>query len=210
MTSLRLILALVAGLLCPAALLAGDAASTAPPFAMEKHYSADIEIALKNGMDITSKSFVDGDKMRSNLNMGGMEMAVIVRKDLKKMYRVMEAQKMVMVSDLNPDKMPGGSDGSLPEGKFELIGPDTIDGVVCSKYKVTTDKTNQVFLLWCDMARKIPVQMASADGSFTVKWKNFTPGAQDAALFEPPAGYQTMEMPMPGSGGAPAGPGGPP
>jgi hypothetical protein len=41
--------------------------------------------------------------------------------------------------------------------------------------------------------------MATADGSLTVKWTNFTAGPQDASLFEVPAGYQVMSMPgMPG------------
>jgi hypothetical protein len=41
------------------------------------------------------------------------------------------------------------------------------------------------------------------DGSLTVKWKNFVAGPQDAALFDPPAGYQIVDMPdMPGLPGA--------
>jgi len=42
-----------------------------------------------------------------------------------------------------------------------------------------------------------------------VKWSNYTTGPQDATLFEPPAGFQVMQMPagmgMPGGGGAPGG-----
>jgi hypothetical protein len=220
MTFLRLVLAIVAGLLCPASLLA-DATAPAtpatpapataeapPPFTMEKHYSADIAVSMKDGMNIQSKTFVDGDKMRSNVNMSGMDMAMIVRRDTKKMYRIMEAQKLIMVSDLDPDKLPGGMGSSYtPEGKFELIGPDTVDGVACTKYKVTPDKTKQLFFFWLDTAKKIPVEMAAVDGSFSVKWSNYVVGPQDAALFEPPAGYQTMEMPMTPPG-MPGGPGG--
>jgi hypothetical protein len=202
MTPLRLVLAIVAGccFLRPAPLPA-DAA--VPPFAMEKHYSADLAITIKNGMNIQSKTFIDDDKMRSDVTMNGMAMSIIVRKDQKKTYQIMDAQKMVMESDFNPDKFPGGTAASFgPEGKFELIGQEAVDGVACTKYKVTSAKTKQVFFFWLETARKIPVEMAAADGSLTVKWKNFVPGPQAAALFEPPAGYQVMDMPdglgMPG------------
>jgi hypothetical protein len=204
----RLIFALVAGccLLRPASLYADD---VAPPFAMEKHYSADLAIATKNGMAIQSKTYVDGDKMRSDVTMNGMAMSIIVRKDTQKVYQVMEAQKMVMEIPYDPTKFGGRTAASFgPEGKFVLIGPDTVDGVACTKYAVTSDKTKQVFYFWLDVAQKIPVQMAATDGSLMVKWKNFTAGPQDASLFEPPAGYQVL--PMPGIPGATQAPNSPP
>ncbi len=224
MTSLRLLLALAAGLLCPASLFAdattppapatpAPATSEAPPFTMEKHYSAETVVTLKGGMIIGSKSYIDGDKMRSDVNMHGMAMSIIVRKDTKKMYQVLTEQKMVMESDFDPTKSIGQKTDAAygPEGKFELIGPETIDGVACTKYKVTSDKNQAVYLFWLDTAKKVPKEMAAADGSMTVKWTNFSAGPQDAALFELPAGFQVMQMPagMGMPGGAPGAPGGP-
>jgi len=201
----RLVFVIVAGccLLCPASLRA-DAA--VPPFAMDKHYSADLSIAVKDGPNVESKTYVDGDKMRSDVAMNGMAMEIIVRKDTKKIYQIMVAQKMAMESDYNPDKMAGNTAASFgPEGTFALVGPDTVDGVACTKYTVTSDKTKQVFYFWLDTAKKIPVQMAATDGSLVVKWKNYASGPQDASLFEVPTGFQVMPMPampvMPVPGG---------
>ncbi len=230
MTSLRLGFALVAGLLCPASLFADAttptappapappvaAASETPPFTMEKHYSAETTVTLKGGMIIGSKSYIDGDKMRSDVQMHGMDMSIIVRKDTKKIYQVLTDQKMVMESDFDPTKSIGQKAEAAygPEGKFELIGPETVDGVACTKYKVTSDKNQQVFFFWFDTAKKLPVEMAAADASMTVKWSNYSPGPQDPALFEVPTGFQVMQMPagmgMPGGGpgGMPGGPGG--
>ena len=205
MNSLRLALAIVAGccLLRPTPLPADD---TAAPFAMEKHYSADLTIMTKEGMSVESKNYVDGDKMRSDATMNGMDMSIIVRKDEQKIYNVMNTQKMVMVMPYDPSKVAGRTAASFgPEGKFTLIGPDSVDGVACTKYSVTSDKTKQVFFFWLDPVRKVPLQMSAADGSFTVKWKNFNAGPQDPSLFEPPADYQVMQMPsipgMPGGAG---------
>ena len=201
----RLVFVIVAGccLLGPEALRGQEGA---PPFAMDKQYSADLMIMTKEGMAIKAKTYLDGDKMRSEMDMNGMEMATIVRKDKQKIYQVMVSQKMIMEMDYDPDKFSGRTAAAFgPEGRFEVVGPETMDGVACTKYKVTSDKSKQVFYFWLDMARKVPVQMAAADGSFTVKWKNYKAGPQDAALFEPPAGYQVIAMPggtgMPGGGG---------
>ena len=227
MTPPRLVFALVAGLLFPASLFAdattppspaapaapAPATLAAPPFTMEKHYSAETTVTLKGGMIIGSKSYIDGDKMRSDVQMHGMDMSIIVRKDTKKIYQVLTDQKMVMESDFDPTKSIGQKAEAAygPEGKFELIGPETVDGIACTKYKVTSDKNQQVFFFWLDTAKKVPVEMAAADSSMTVKWSNYSPGPQDPALFEVPTGFQVMQMPagmgMPG-GGMPGG-GGP-
>ena len=109
---------------------------------MDKHYSADMTVTLKGGTVIGSKSYIDGDKMRSDVKMNGMAMSIIMRKDTKKMYQILTEQKMVMESDFDPSKSIGQKADAAygPEGHFELIGPETIDGVACTKYKVTSDK----------------------------------------------------------------------
>ena len=74
-----------------------------------------------------------------------------------------------------------------------MIGPDTAEGVACSKYKSVTEDGKTYFR--ADPARHIPVKMTAADGNFTVVWKNYQAGPQDPSLFEVPTGYQTMDLP---------------
>jgi hypothetical protein len=97
--------------------------------------------------------------------------------------------------------VPGSADSV---SKFEVVGPDTAEGVACTKYKVT-GKDGKVFYFWIDTGKKAFVKMVSEDGSITIVWKSFVAGPQDASLFEPPAGYQVMQMPtaphMPGAPG---------
>ena len=158
MNRFRLVFIIVAAgcLLRPAPLPAQEAA---PPFAMDKPCSADLTITMKQGMTIHTKAYLDGDKMRSDMKMNGMDMTSIIRKDERKIYQVMVSQKMVLVMDYDPDKLKGYSvvDSAFgPEGKFELVGPDTVDGVACTKYKVTSDKSKQIFYFWLDVAASVP------------------------------------------------------
>ena len=187
-------------------LVEAQGTSATPPFVMDKAYTADLTITTKDGKVIQTATAVDGDKMRGAISLGGMQMTTIVRKDEKKMFAVMDAQKMVMAMDYDPAKFMKGRTAAAfgPTGKFDLLGPDTVDGVACTKYKVTSDdKTQDVYFFWIDTASKIPVEMAAENGAFTVKWKNYKAGPQDPAQFEPPADYQVMAMPnIPGMGGA--------
>lgn len=207
----RLFLVVVAGccLLRPESLFAQtpDAVS---PFGPTKQFSADMVITTDKGQNITQKIYNDSGKVRTEMSMQGMQMVSIVRPDQQKVYSVMVAQKMVMVMPYDPEKykkMMVASSG--PQGKFELVGPDTVEGVVCTKYKVTSDKDNKVFFMWVDAATKVPVKMMAEDNSVTILWKNYKTGPQDPALFEPPADYKVMSMPgAPGMpGGAPGGAG---
>jgi len=162
-------------------------------------------ITTDKGQNIMQKMYSDNGKVRMELSMQGMQMVMIVRPDLQKVYSVMVAQKMVMEMPYDAEKykkMMVASSG--PQGKIEVVGPDTVEGVVCTKYKVTSEKNNKVFLFWVDVANKAPVKMMAEDNSVTMVWKNYKAGPQDAALFDPPADYKVMTMPaMPG--GAPGG-----
>ncbi len=184
-------------------------AQATAPWTPAKQFSADQIITTKNGMTINSKVYVDDGKIHTDINGNGMNMSSIVRLDEKKMYMVMEQQKMVIVKPLD-DATAGKLQAAVGGGsaKFDLVGPETVDGTPCIKYKMTAGTDPKVFYWWVNPATNSPVKMAADDGSLTVNWKNYKAGPQDASLFEPPAGYQVMQMPagmgMPG-GGAPGG-----
>jgi len=193
MHSRLLLLAVVGGCLISLSCLRADDA--APPFELAKQYSADMLMTSGEGKTITSKFYTDSGKIRTEINTGGMQVVSIIRPDQQKMYSVMVAQKMVMEMPYDPEKMKKQvAAASGPEGKFELVGPDPVDGVACTKYKVTGPDGKVVFY-WINAAQKTPVKMAAEDGTFNIVWKNYQVGPQDAALFEPPADYQKIAMP---------------
>lgn len=203
MNPLRLSVLVVVGccLLNSKVLLAEE---TVSPFGANQQFSADMVITTPGGQTITQKIYSDSGKMRTEVTIHDMSVVNIVRPDQQKVYSVMEAQKMVMEMPYDPEKYKQlAMASSGPQGKFEVVGPDTVDGVACTKYKVTS-KDGKAFFFWIDTARKAPVKMAAEDNSVTILWKNYKAGPQDAALFEVPAGYKVMIMPsmpgMPGGG----------
>jgi len=196
MNSIRLVLAIVAGccLLRPEPLIAQGLDFISPFGSLQ--FSADVVITTKNGMTMTQKMYCDAGKVRTEMSMQGMQTISIERPDLKKIYNVMVAQKMVMEVPFDPSQFksqPGDASGE--HGKYEPVGPDTVDGEACTKYRGMAAKSDKVFFYWVAAATKAPVKLATDDGSFTMIWKNYKPGPQDAALFEPPADYQKMTTP---------------
>jgi hypothetical protein len=140
------------------------------------------------------------------MNANGMSVIAILLSDQKKMYSVMPAQKMVMEMALDPQRAKQYQNATGDGATFDTVGPDTVDGAACTKYKMTS-KDGKVFYWWINAATKAPVKMAADDGSFTLAWKNYKAGPQDPALFVPPADYQVIQMPtgMSAPGGAPGG-----
>jgi hypothetical protein len=198
---------LLAALACCLALSPAVRAQAPAPWAPARQYSADQVITLKDGRTITSKSSMDNGKLRTEISTNGMNMVSIIRPDLKKLYTIMPGQKMVMEMTLNPDKLQQYKAATGEDAKFELVGPEVLDATPVLKYKMTSGKDAKVFFWWIDATTKVPLKMTAEDGSFTLVWKNYKAGPQDASLFEPPADYQVIQMPGAPSGGGPGAPG---
>lgn len=185
-----------------------SAQTVSPPFEMDKQYSAEVMVMMKDGTTLRGKTYMDGTKMRSEMNMSGMDTVIIIRKDEQKMFMVLDAQKMVMEMPYDPTRFQGAEASFGPSGKFEVVGPESSDGIPCTKYKVTTDTDKKVYYFWLDLEHKVPVRMEAEDHAVIVKWRNYKAAPQDSALFDPPGNYQVMPMPqvpgMPGAPGAPA------
>jgi len=181
--------------------LAAQAVGT--PFEVSPQYSAEMVITSKEGGEMHTKVYNDNGKIRSEVNTSGMTIVSIIRPDTKKMYTVMDAQKMVMELPYDPAAHPIPGASADPEAKYEPVGTETVEGVACTKYKMTT-KDGKVIYYWVDTSKKMPVKMAPEDGSAVIVWKNVVAGPQAASLFEPPSNYKVMQMPagggMPGGG----------
>lgn len=181
-------------------------AQTPPPWTPDKQFSADVSFTTKEGMTTQSRLYIDTGKIRADLDGHGMKVELIILPAEKKIYNVMEQQQMVMempLSDAIAQRAAAATGGGgVP--KIEVIGPDTVDGTLCTKYKMTTSNPTKVFFFWISTAANSPVKVAAEDGSFAATCKNYKPGAQDPVLFQPPASYKVIQMPagmnMPGGG----------
>lgn len=174
------------------AAVGAQAASNCPMAQWPAAYSVETETTA-NGTKSAMKMFVDGDKTRSEIDANGMQMISIIRKDKKMSYSLMPAQKMVMDNPLQDAPAAAAPAGAEPV--WEKIGSEKVNGQDCTVYTVKSGGTVTTYYLGSD---KLPVRLKT--DAMTMDYKNFKAGAQDAALFEVPAGYtKPGEAPAAGS-----------
>jgi outer membrane lipoprotein-sorting protein len=172
------------------------------PFKMKLQFSADLKMTMDDGQVYSSKMNMDNEKTRMTVEAQGQPMIMIIRRDLKKIYNVMPAQKMYMELPFNEQAQKAEQAVFDNAAKWEKVGTETIRNQVCDKYKVTLKE--KATFVWINQSNKTPVRVATEDKKAVIDWENYKEGAQPAELFEPPSDCQKLALPegmaMPGAG----------
>jgi hypothetical protein len=170
-----------------------QAAATLPAPSVE--YSADRVIETTSGT-FTGKVFSAKDKERAEMNMGGMQSVMILRRDKQLGWMLMPAQKMYMTMDFAKAQQQSGA---APNDQVEIAaaGAETIEGVSTMKYKMLMkDGSGGGFIWITDQGIPVKMDMLSKSGGeksrMTVTLKNLKIGSQDTQLFDLPNGYTAM------------------
>lgn len=183
-------------------------------------FSADMQISSTGGRgpsEMNGKLFVDSGGMRMNMDAQGHQTAMITNFQTKTVDILMVEPKMYMEHKMGdtPHRGPGSATSDLhpfdpenpcanqPDITCKKIGEEMVSGRNCDHWEIT-DKNGKVANVWIDPKLHFPVKTTTKDGSILLT--NIKEGKQDPSLFQVPAGYQKMEMPM----GMPPGMGGPP
>ena len=124
---------------------------------------------------------------------------VIADKRSNRAFMVMEAQRMVV--DL-PMEQAMQQFNPSPTATFRREGTDTVAGVACNVWTFE-DRGNQGRACITNDGVTLRAQGTSGGQSGGMEATQVTYGAQNAARFQRPQGYQTMQVPGQ-PGGAPA------
>ncbi len=189
-------------IVCGVLLLLASFQTEAAP--AEQAFSADLAMTTA-GKNIVGKFYIEGQKMRTEMS-APVPMVTIVRMDKKTMWFLMPAQKMYMEQPIPTDPVAMTPGVLPPDYKQEELGEELIDGRMAKKIKASTVQDGKEFVMysWVDKDTNLPLKMAAEDRSFSHEYRNLKAGDQDDALFEVPAGYTKMEVPVI-PGGAQAG-----
>lgn len=176
-------------------------ATKAMAFGFSKDFSAEM-VNRSAGREMRQKFYTSQDKIR--MEMG--EMVMIIRHDLNVSWMIMPSQGMYMEQPIDPRMMAQASERMPGEVERKTLGREEVSGVNAEKFMITyTDNEGSKSIYQWMGPQEIPLKMASVNGEWEVEYQNIQLGSQDAALFEPPAGFQKMAMPNLGSGMIPQG-----
>jgi hypothetical protein len=184
---------------------AGDAA---PP-QTQAQYSAD-SYTETSELTLKEKVYVAPGKQRKEQDMGGATQVSIIRMDKGVMWVLMPDEKMYMEMGMQQAQAQDpGVDLSAYQMERTEVGPDTVNGIQATKFKIImtgADGTKLGGFQWvANPGIQIKLDALSKEGNSTQRIKieltNLQIANQDPALFEIPKGYNKMTMPsVPGMG----------
>ncbi len=169
-------------------------------------YSADMYMETEE-FTLKAKVYHALDKERRDQEMAGEKTSMIIRRDKKVMWTLMPDAMMYMEIPF----VEGGKDNKEDLSNFKIeetiVGDEVVNGIKTTKSKIimTNKKTGEKLGgFWWLSKEGIVVKMdviAVEKGTKTrikQELKNLKIGKQDPKLFEIPAGYSKMTIPMGG------------
>ncbi|PKN28236.1 MAG: hypothetical protein CVU64_14305 [Deltaproteobacteria bacterium HGW-Deltaproteobacteria-21] len=152
-------------------------------------FSADMIISTGGEEDAKGKIYMQGNRMRMEMDGDGDENAVTIsRPDKKVVWILMPEEKMYMEQPYPEDpKMKEWTSSMEEQSKF--IGNETVSGLTCKKYQAQDKET----YYWISEKLNFPVKTQDPDGSMLLK--NIKIGNVPGSLFELPKGYEKFSMP---------------
>lgn len=183
---------------------------TAQPF------SADFATKSANGMKATGKYYFAAPNFRMDMAANGQNVSMITDGSTQTSYIVMHDRHMYMETHSNQPSpftrqspgLPKDFDPKNPcawaaqhNATCKSLGTETVNGRVCDKYQGVS-QDGKTTTGWIDQKLHFPIRAVSSDGN-TFDFTNIKEGRPDASLFQPPAGYQKMNIPGMMGGGRP-------
>lgn len=178
-------------------------------------FSADFSATSSNGNKMNGKYYFSPPSFRMDMAERGQNMSVIIDSGAQTEYMIMHDRHMYMQMPMNQANplmrqapgLPKDFDPKNPcawamqheATSCKSLGTETVNGRVCDKFQGTS-KDGKTVTGWIDQKLHFPIKWVSSDGS-SGDFTNIKEGRPDASLFQPPAGYQKMNIPTGMMGG---------
>lgn len=168
-----------------------------------KQMSFDTVTTLTSGgqtITSTGKFYMSDAKLRMETEMQGMK-SIMITKSPGEVYIYNPTTKTAMKITSPPETADLPNTWAKASGDttgYKVLGEEKKDGFDCLVVQYT-DPANAAITskMWLRKDNGLPVRVesASAEGAVVTEYKNYNLGAQDASLFELPAGTQITAMP---------------
>lgn len=156
-------------------------------------FSADV-VNKVQGKTFYAKIYMKANKIR--LENQGQQNYSIVRMDKNLVWLIFPKDKAYMEMISYETQAPA----TLLKGEIgrKFLGTETINGLETKKYEVTIKEEEKTIKAWqwISTALNYAIKISAIDGSWSSEYKNLKMESQPDSLFELPAGFQKMEVPL--------------
>jgi hypothetical protein len=169
-----------------------------PSFAAE--FSAEV-IHTGAGSTFKSKAYVKGENQRQEIAQQGRKTVMIIRMDKRTVWSLMPDEKMYMEMPMtaNNGALPGTGKDIETKAEKKDLGRETVNGFDCKKVQyIFRDKSKGTVTQWFSEKLGYPIKTESegTGGHMIIEYQDIKEEKLPDSLFEVPAGYQKMSMPM--------------
>jgi outer membrane lipoprotein-sorting protein len=144
---------------------------------------------------VTTKMWLEGNKMRAEMDQQGETIVMLIDYDEGVMYMYMPAENFAYEMPL----------GQAPESAVEqaqdiadysphIIGTQTMDGKVCLVVEYSIEQASVKMWIWKEHGFPIRIESTAPAGTTITEFKNIDFADIDDSMFELPAGVQIMEF----------------
>jgi len=155
-------------------------------------FSADMVLQPKGDEPMTGKIYVKGDKVRQETSEEGESQVMIIRPDKKVTWMLTPEEKTYMEMPYQSEDKTFEEWTAEKEKKAKFLGEETASGLPCKKFEAIEDGEKTYF--WISKQFAFPIKVEDAE--VTMEYKNIKEGPIPDSLFELPAGYEKMSMPI--------------
>lgn len=197
---------------CAVLLLAVSSICTAQVYSPQP-FSADFSSTSATGKKANGKYYFSPPNFRMDMSANGQNVSIITDSGTQTNYMIMHDRHMYIETHSDQASpfmrqqpfMPHDFDPKNPcawavqhdASSCKSLGTEMANGRLCDKYQGTS-KDGKIVTGWIDQKLHMVIKGVSSDGA-EFDFSNIKEGRPDASLFQPPAGYQKMNIPnMPG------------
>lgn len=134
------------------------------------------------------KVYVKESKVR--VDRQGTPYYSVVRGDKNLLWQINAYEKTYMEAKLTPVMKPYIEEKIAGEVSRKQLGTETVDGHPCKKYEVAVKQgaKTETYHQWWATDVNFPAKLATANGSWSIEYKNIKKGAVADNLFDLPQG----------------------
>ncbi|HJH27695.1 MAG TPA: hypothetical protein C5S37_13250 [Methanophagales archaeon] len=155
----------------------------------------DTVITSPGNPSVTSKQWVKGNNMRTEITAEGQKMITIMNGDKQEIYMYFPEQNMAMKMDFSEAPESAVEEAvSIEQYNPTVIGTETVDGMLCTVVEYVVPEGKSKMWLWQKHGFPIRMEMTTSDGTSRIDWKNIEFGDISDDKFELPAGVEIMDL----------------
>jgi hypothetical protein len=136
------------------------------------------------------------DKMRMEANVNGVSEINFTDFTTQTSYTYTPVQNTAyLTSGVTPSMLVTSKTGLIKSLNPQMIGTETIDGIVCQIYETTNSGDTAKIWFWKDKGLPIKIVMTDSGGTDTIEYKNYDFSDIPDSMFVLPAGVTMVQAP---------------